>query len=383
MGSGGSKKAADKAAEKADKPAEAAPAVAAPAAAAPAGAAPAGAAPAEAAAPAALEGPRDDAVYRVMDPPEDFVVEGLKLAGGAVSDHPDVQEGKVLQVAKHPEEHFMQYWLKVEYGSGQIAFVHTLMSCGWNSDNVIRGVGDAQFPPDPKNLPVSAEAAPAAAPAAPEEGPMDDAVYNIVDPPEDFVVQGLTSCGGIVADNQDVKQGKVLQVAKHPQEPRMHYWLKVEYGSSQVALVHMLMSCGWTSDKLLLDVGDVQFPPDPKNLPTPKEGPALPDLKRADYDQEFVDPSHLDAIATNPSLKSVFPEASSGQVRSIWRGPTGFWLEVTGEPEGTRYGAHFLEPEGGHLEEGQQYVINCAVQLPEDEEFPPEPRTTKGKAVAF
>lgn len=195
MGSGGSKKSADKVAEKADKPAEAAPAAAAPAA------APA-ATPAEAAAPAAAaapEGPIDDAVYQVVDPPEDFVVEGLKLAGGAVSDHPDVQEGKVLQVAKHPQEHMMQYWLKVEYGSGQIAFVHTLMSCGWNSDNVIRAVGDAQFPPDPKNLPASAEVAPAAAPAAPEEGPVDDAVYNIVDPPEDcgarFGIMWRNCCG--------------------------------------------------------------------------------------------------------------------------------------------------------------------------------------------
>jgi len=198
-----------------------------------------------------------------MDPPEDFVVEGLKLAGGAVSDHDDVRQGKVLQVAKHPEEHMMQYWLKVEYGSGKIAFVHTLMSCGWNSSQVIRGVGDAQFPPDPNNLPVSTDA-PAAAEAL--EAPTDDAVYKIMDPPEDFVVQGLPPCGGIAADNDAVRQGKVLQVAKHPEESRMQYWLKIEYGSSQIAFLHMLMSCGWTSDKLLLDVGDAAFPPDSNHL---------------------------------------------------------------------------------------------------------------------
>ena len=388
MGSGGSKKSADKAAEKPEtKPAEPAAgyeagkdakAEAAPAAPA---AAPAAAAEASPAA-APLEVPTDDAVYKIVDPPEDFVVEGLKLAGGVLSDHPDVREGKVLQVAKHPEEHMMQYWLKVEY-SGQIAFVRTLMSCGWNSSHVIRGVGDAQFPPDPKNLPVSAEVAPAPAPAAPEEGPTDDAVYKIVDPPEDFVVQGLQSCGGIVADSE-VKHGKVVQVAKHPHEPRMHYWLKVEYGSSQVALVHMLMSCGWTSDQLLLDVGDVAFPPDPKNLPTSGGGDKpLPDLKPADYAQEFVDPSHQEAIATNESLKATFPEASVGQVRSMWRGPTGIWVEVTGEPGNTRYGAHFLEPEDQPHEEGQPYVMNCAVRLAEEEEFPPEPKAAKGKAVAF
>lgn len=381
MGSGGSKKAAEKTEAKAEpeKKPEAGETPAATPAAAPAAtpAAPA----------AALETPAmEDGPYTIVDPPEDFVVEGLKLAGGVVSDHADVREGRVIQVAKHPSEHMMQYWLKVEYGTGQIAFVHTLMSCGWNSDHCIRGVGDASFPPDEKNLPVSTETAPAEDAG---EGPSDDAVYKLMEPAEDFVLQGLKSCGGIVADNDEVKHGKILQVAKHPHEPRMHYWLKVEYGESKVALVHMLMSCGWTSDELLLDVGDVQLPLDPKNMPTSKEGDGgaggvpLPDLKPADYVQEFVDPSHLDAISSNPLLRSVFPEASEGQVKSIWRGPTGFWLEVQGEPEMTRYGAHFLEPEGGRLEEGQQYVINCAVKLAPDEEFPPEPLSTSGKAVAF
>lgn len=394
MGSGGSKKAAEKAEAKAEpeKKPEAGETPAATPAAAPA-ATPAAAGPAAAipAAPLAHWTPPADEVadgpYQIVDPPPPFVVEGLKLAGGVVSDHADVREGRVIQVAKHPSEHMMHYWLKVEYGPGQIAFVHTLMSCGWNSDHCIRAVGDASFPPDEKNLPVSTEAAPAAEDAG--EGPSDDAVYKLMEPAEDFVLEGLKSCGGIVADKDDVKHGKILQVAKHPHEPRMQYWLKVEYGESKVALVHMLMSCGWTSDQLLLDVGDVQLPLDPKNMPTSKEGDEgaggvpLPDLKPADYVQEFVDPSHLDAISSNPFLRSVFPEASEGQVKSIWRGPKGFWLEVSGEPEATRYGAHFLEPEGGRLEEGEHYVINCAVKLGPDEEFPPEPLSTSGKAVAF
>ena len=44
------------------------------------------------------------------------------------------------------------------------------------------------------------------------------------------------------------------------------------------------------------------------------------------------------------------------------------FLEVSGEPEAT---------------EGQQYVINCAVKLGPDEEYPPELLSTSGKAVAF
>lgn len=72
----------------------------------------------------------------------------------------------------------------------------------------------------------------------------DDVVYQIVDSPEDFVLQGLPPCGGIVSDHEDVRSGKVLAVAKHPTDHRMNYWLKVEYGDSKIAFVHMLMSCG-------------------------------------------------------------------------------------------------------------------------------------------
>lgn len=48
----------------------------------------------------------------------------------------------------------------------------------------------------------------------------------------------------MVSTHEDVKCGKVLAVAKHPTGRRMDYWLKVEYGDSKTALVHMLMSCG-------------------------------------------------------------------------------------------------------------------------------------------
>lgn len=37
------------------------------------------------------------------------------------------------------------------------------------------------------------------------------------------------------------------------------------------------------------------------------------DLNPDDYEQEFVDPSHIEAIETNDKLKSVFPEVCSGQ----------------------------------------------------------------------
>ena len=60
------------------------------------------------------------------------------------------------------------------------------MSCGWTSDHVIREVGDAQFPPDPQNVPASetaprAEAEAAAADAADLEvpGPGGDEPYTI------------------------------------------------------------------------------------------------------------------------------------------------------------------------------------------------------------
>eukprot|EP00435_Cladocopium_sp_Y103_P047501 s999_g14.t1 len=222
------------------------------------------------------------------------------------------------------------------------------------------------------------------------EVPLDDVVYQIVDSPEDFVLQGLQACGGIMSDHEDVRSGKVLAVAKHPTDYRMDYWLKVEYGDSKTAFVHMLMSCGslaaalvhpsfggWTSNKLMLDVsGDVAFPPGPKSTTAGSSVP-LPDLDPGNYDQEFVVPSHLEAIETNAKLKSVFPEASRGQVRSVWRHDDRFWLEVTSE--GTCYGAHFIEPEEG----SEVYYLTCAVKLPEDEEFPPAPLTTRGEAVAF
>ncbi|CAE7337266.1 unnamed protein product [Symbiodinium natans] len=363
MGSGGSKKAqksSDPTPEKEtppEKPAESSTEKPAEPSATPAEPVESGTTPAEPMMPVPVT---DDGPYRIVDPPDDFVVEGLKVCAGALEDHGDVREGKVLQVAKHPGEHVMKYWLKVEYGP-HIAFVHTLMSCGWTSDHVIREVGDAQFPPDPQNVPASetaprAEAEAAAADAADLEvpGPGGDEPYTIflveqiMDAPEAFILESLQSC-----ESTAVQEGKVIQVAKHPSEHVMQYWLKV---------------------------GDASFPPDPRNLPTSKAVP-LPDLKPGDYDQEFVDPSHLDAIATNADLKSIFPEASSGQVRSIWRGAAGFWLEVTAEAEDEpeRYGAHFVEPEPG----SQQYVLTCAVRLPKDEEFPPEPRTTRGKAVAF
>ena len=259
---------------------------------------------------------------------------------------------------------------------GKIAFVHTMMSCGWTYNNAMLDVGEAAFPPVSKSMPEGEGG----------EGDGEDAepLYKLLDSPEDFVVKGLQSCGGALTGHDDVKQGKVLQVAKHPVEPRMNYWLKVEY-EGKIALVHMLMSCGWTSDNLIEDVGDVAFPPDPNNLPVSKGGAVeLPDLKPADYAQEFVDPSHQEAIATDPKLKSAFPEASVGDVKSIWRGPTGFWLEVVGEPERTRYGAHFLQDyDAPPPAEGEKYIINCAVRLAQDEEFPPEPRATRGKAVAF
>lgn len=47
-----------------------------------------------------------------------------------------------------------------------------------------------------------------------------------------------------MSDHEDVRSGKVLAVAKHPTDYRMDYWLKVEYGDSKIAFVHMLMSCG-------------------------------------------------------------------------------------------------------------------------------------------
>ena len=34
-----------------------------------------------------------------------------------------------------------------------------------------------------------------------------------------------------------------------------------------------------------------------------------------------MDPSHLDAVATNADLLAAFPEASKGEVKSLWRGP--------------------------------------------------------------
>lgn len=145
--------------------------------------------PGEAAAemPAEVKG---DGPYQIVDPPEDFVVEGLKVCGGAVEEHEDVRGGKVLQVAKHPEEHMMQYWLKVEYGPSEIAFVHMLMSCGWSSNHVLRNVGDASFPPDPPSLPQPEADAPEA-PAADVEVLTGEELYTIADPPESFVVQGL------------------------------------------------------------------------------------------------------------------------------------------------------------------------------------------------
>ncbi|CAE7333737.1 unnamed protein product, partial [Symbiodinium necroappetens] len=48
------------------------------------------------------------------------------------------------------------------------------------------------------------------------------------------------------------------------------------------------------------------------------------------------------------------------------------------EDEPARYGTHFIEIEEG----SQQYTLTCAVKLAPEEEFPPEPRATKGKAVA-
>ncbi|CAL1154292.1 unnamed protein product [Cladocopium goreaui] len=208
-------------------------------------------------------------------------------------------------------------------------------------------------------------------PSAAECCRADDVVYQIVDP-EDFVLQGLPPCGGIVSDHEDVRSGKVLAVAKHPTDHRMDYWLKVEYGDSKIAFVHMLMSCGWTSNKLMLDVGDVAFPPGQQA--TEGSSVPLPDLDPGNYDQEFVVPSHLEAIETNAKLKSVFPEASRGQVKSVWRHNDRFWLEVTSE--GTCYGAHFIEAEEG----SEVYYLTCAVKLPEDEDFPPAPLTTRGEA---
>ena len=209
---------------------------------------------------------------------------------------------------------------------------------------------------------------------------LGDEVYKITDSPEAFIVSGLECASGAIEDHEEVRYGKVVQVAKHPQEMVMQYWLKVEYGEEKkIAFVHTLMSCGWMSTKVLCDVGDAQFPPQPEPELKP---PGLPDLKPADYEQEFVDPSHLEAIKSDANLKSAFPEMSAGQVKSIWRGPTGFWLEVVAEPGRTRYGAHFLEPEGSVPGEGP-YVCNCAVMLPEEEEFPPEPLSTSGKAVVF
>ena len=356
MGSGGSKKAAEaaKAEPKQEPVAEPTAEPKAEPKAEPTGGTEGAAAPF---APMAADGP-----YKIVDP-EDFVVESLKLAGGVLEENADVREGKVLQVAKHPDEHMMEYWLKVEYGTAQVAFVHTLMSCGWNSSHCIRNVGDAQFPPDEKNLPVSLPSDE----AEPAEGP-----YKIVDP-EDFVVEGVKSCGGQLTGKDAIKHGKVLQVAKHPQESRMDYWLKVEY-DSKIAFVHMLMSCGWTSTEVLEDVGDAAFPPE--------KGAELPDLKPDDYAQEFVCPEHQDAIEKDEKLKAAFPEFSdfdkNSDMKAIWRGPTGFWLEVN--CKGSRYGVHYLEPEGAGPE---SWAINCAVKLAEDEEFPPEPRTTRGKAVAF
>ena len=208
----------------------------------------------------------------------------------------------------------------------------------------------------------------------------EDVVYEIVDSPEAFIVDGLYSCAGSAGEHEDVMTGKVLAVAKHPGEHRMQYWLKVEYGEARVALVHMLMSCGWMSDQVILDVGnDVTFPPDPHNLPKSAESSAvpLPDLNPDDYEQEFVDPSHIEAIETNDKLKSVFPEVCSGQVQSMWRNDDKLWVQVMAD--GTCYGAHFLESEEG----SQVYHLTCAVKLAEDEGFPPAPMTTRGQAVAF
>ncbi|CAJ1378874.1 unnamed protein product [Effrenium voratum] len=340
------------------------------------------AAPAAAAPAAPAETPAADGLYKITENDTDFVIEGLNLAGGAISDHEDVRVGKVVQVAKHPEEFMMQYWLKVEYGESKIAFVHTMMSCGWNSSAVIRDVGDAQFPPDPNNLPAGKPKE--AAPVAAEDSFFPEPVYTLVEAPEAFVLESLKIAGGEVSRHKDIQhEGKVLQVAKHPEEMRMQYWLKVEYGDSKIAFVHTFMSCGWNSDYVLRDVGEAQFPPPPTSLMGPPEAGAgpLPDLKPSDYAMEFVDPSHQEAIKTDADLKSAFPEMSEGDVKSIWRGPTGFWLEVVAEPDRTRYGAHFLQDEESRPE--PPYKCNCAVRLAADEEFPPEPLVTKGKAVAF
>lgn len=94
------------------------------------------------------------------------------------------------------------------------------------------------------------------------------------------------------------------------------------------------------------------------------------DLNPDDYEQEFVDPSHIEAIETNDKLKSVFPEVCSGQaslqfsdedfpgvfwgskwkthswqVQSMWRNDDKLWVQVMAD--GTCYGAHFLESEEG------------------------------------
>ena len=63
--------------------------------------------------------------------------------------------------------------------------------------------------------------------------------------------------------------------------------------------------------------------------------------------------------------------------------PAFYWhlseFQAEAEDEPARYGAHFVEIEEG----SQKYTLTCAVKLAEGEDFPPEPRATKGKAVAL
>ena len=53
-----------------------------------------------------------------MDAPEAFILESLQSCESTA-----VQEGKVIQVAKHPSEHVMQYWLKVASWASLIVVV--------------------------------------------------------------------------------------------------------------------------------------------------------------------------------------------------------------------------------------------------------------------
>ena len=91
---------------------------------------------------------------------------------------------------------------------------------------MLRNVGDASFPPDPQTVPQPEADAPQA-PAADVEVLTGEELYKIADPPESFVVQGLQSCAGMVAEREDIQNAKVVKVAKHPSEGVMRYWLQV------------------------------------------------------------------------------------------------------------------------------------------------------------